>query len=193
MPLLILSVYAPTAAAETDTTDTFYQDTSEILSENGGAMVVVLGDFNARILTDPGLPRHVGRNIFQSEHPLGTYSEEILENRERFLDFLLQQDLVALNTLQAGPPNTQITFRNPGQQFFEINYILTKSRWRNLFATVLPRPTLDFDSDHLPVSAVLISHWHFGTPPKPINKIRHKRTCTREQKEAYNHKLRETH
>ena len=149
VPLLILSVYAPTAAAEAETKDTFYQDISEILSENGGAMIVVLGDFNARILTDPGLPRHVGQNIFQGEHPLGTYSEDVLDNRERFLDFLLQQDLVALNTLQAGPPNTQITFRNPGQtnfsppwvetNFAQIDCILTKSRWRNLFAKVSPR------------------------------------------------------
>ena len=55
-------------------------------------MIVVLGDFHARILTDPGLPRHVGRNIFQGEHPLGTCSEEVLDKSERFLDFLLQQD-----------------------------------------------------------------------------------------------------
>ena len=139
VPFLILSVYAPTAAAETDTKDTFYQDTSEIIAENGGAMIVILGDFNARILTDPGLPRHVGPNIFRGEHPLGTYSEEVLDNRERFLDFLLQQDVVALNTLQEGPPNTQITFRNPGQpnfappwaetNFAQTDYILTKSRW----------------------------------------------------------------
>ena len=69
-------------------------------------MIVILGDFNARILTDPGLPRHVGPNIFRGEHPLGTYSEEVLDNRDRFLDFLLQQDLDALITLQNGPPNT---------------------------------------------------------------------------------------
>ena len=200
VPFLVLSVYAPTAAAETDTKDTFYQDISEIISENGGAMIVILGDFNARILTDPGLPRHVGPNIFRGEHPLGTYSEEVLDNRERFLDFLLQQDLVALNTLQEGPPNTQITFRNPGQPNFEppwvetnfaqIDYVLTKSRWRNLFSNVIPRPTLDFDSDHLPISATLTSHWRFGTQPKPEKKIRHQRSCTREQKEAYNNSLR---
>ena len=53
VPLLILSVYAPTAAAEPDTKDTFYQDISEIIAENGGAMIVILGDFNASIITDP--------------------------------------------------------------------------------------------------------------------------------------------
>ena len=200
VPLLILSVYAPTAAAEPDIKDTFYQDISEIIAENGGAIIVILGDFNARILTDPGLPRHVGPNIFRGEHPLGTYSEEVLDNRERFLDFLLQQDVVALNTLQEGPPNTQITFRNPGQPNFEppwvetnfaqIDYVITKSRWRKIFSNVLPRPTLDFDSDHLPISATLTSHWKFGTQPKPEKKIRHQRSCTREQREAYNNRLR---
>ena len=68
VPLLILSVYAPTAAAETDTKDTFYQDISKIIAENGGAMIVILGDFNARSLTDPGLPRHIGPNMFRGEH-----------------------------------------------------------------------------------------------------------------------------
>ena len=193
-------MYAPTAAAEPDTKDTFYQDISDIIAENGGAIIVILGDINARILTNPGLPRHVGPNIFKGEHPLGTYSEEVLDNRERFLDFLLQQDLVALNTLTEGPPNTQITFRNPGQQYFEppwvetnfaqIDYVLTKSRWRNLFSNVLPRPTMDFDSDRLPISATLTSHWRFGTQPKPDKKTKHQRTCAREQKEEYNNRLR---
>ena len=151
-------------------------------------MIVILGDFNARILTDPGLPRHVGPNIFKAEHPLGTYSEEVLDSREIFLDFLLQQDLVTLNTLQNGQPNTQITFRNPGQpnfappwvetNFAQIDYVLTKSRWRNLFSNVIPRPTLDFDSDHLPVSATLTSHWQFGTQPQKERRIRHKWSCT---------------
>ena len=196
IPLLILSVYAPTAATNPEIKEKFYQEIGEIIAENGGAMVILLGDFNARILANPGLPRHIGTNIFSSAHPLGTHSEEVLDNRERFLDFLVQHDMVALNTLQGGPPETQITYRYPGQANFEppweearftqIDFILTKSRWRNLFSEVRARPNLDFDSDHLPISAELHAHWHFGSPPKTPPNTKHNRTCTIEQKGAYN-------
>ena len=47
VPILALSVYAPTAATDQETKMQFYQDIGEILRENGGAMVIILGDFNA--------------------------------------------------------------------------------------------------------------------------------------------------
>ena len=50
VPLLILSAYAPTASADPGEKDKFYQDLSEIVAENGGSLVIILGDFNARIL-----------------------------------------------------------------------------------------------------------------------------------------------
>ena len=79
-------------------------------------MIIILGAFNARVLLDPGLPTQVGTNIFRSERPLGTHSEEVLDNRDRFLDILLQQDLVALNALHMEPPETQVTnhLQKPG-------------------------------------------------------------------------------
>ena len=201
VPLLILSVYAPTAAADPDTKDKFYQEIREIIAENGGAFVIILGDFNARILENPGLQRHIGANILKSAHPLGHHSEDVLDNRERFLDFLVQQDLVAVNTLREGPPETQITYRLPGQPAFEppwiedryaqIDYILTKSRWRNLFSNVGPKQELDYDSDHLPLNATISGNWHFGTSPRPQTSIRHNRFCSDAQKRAYNADIKE--
>ena len=201
VPILVLSVYAPTAAADIETKMHFYQDIGEIIRENGGALVIILGDFNARILTNPGLPRHVGNNVFPSARPLGEQSEEILENRDLFLDFLIQNDLVALNTLMPGRPQEQITFRHPGQpnftppwsehNFAQIDYILTKCRFRNMFAEVKPQPHLDYDSDHLPIVAKLKVHWYFGSPPKPAPAIRHLRKCTPEAKAHYNAALKQ--
>ena len=201
VPLLVISVYAPTASADPDTKDKFYQDLSEIITENGGSLVIILGGFNARILDDPGLQRHIGPNIFKSTNPLRHHSEEVLDNRERFLDFLVQQDLVAISTLKEGPPETQITYRFPGQPNFEppwsesrftqIDYILTKSRWRNLFSNVGPKPDLDYDSDHLPLSANMVGHWHFGASPKPPPTTRHNRYCSDAQKRAYNTEIKE--
>ena len=186
---------------ETDEKQTFYQEIGEIRTENGGAMIIILGDFNARLLTDLGLPNHVRRNIFENSRPLGTHSEMVLENRDVFLDFLIQQDLVALNTLSPGTPQERITYRQPGQPTFEppwdenrfaqIDYILTKKRWRNYFSDIRPRWDLDFDSDHLPITAEVDINWSFGSQTKPQKPARHNRQTTLEQKREYNTQLRE--
>ena len=67
VPLLALSVYAPTAAADAQEKYTFYQEIGEIIAENGGAFIVILGDFNAQLLSDPGLPRHVGQPLLYNK------------------------------------------------------------------------------------------------------------------------------
>ena len=204
LPLLILSVYAPTAAASTDDKNLFYQQLGQIMAENAGAYTVILGDFNARILKDPGLPRHVGNHFFETEENLDSYSEDILENRDMFLDVLLQHDMVALNTLRpvTGPEN-KITYRFPGRPHFEppwdpegfaqIDYILTKARWKNDFANVQTMPHLDYDSDHLPVKAQMSITWKYGKQQSNTTKIKHKRQCTQDEKTEYNHQLGQQH
>ena len=133
------------------------------------------------------------------EQNLANQSEEVLDNRELFLDFLILHDLAALNTLKAGPPEKQITYRSPGQANFEppwsehnfaqIDYVLTKTRWKNHFNSVEPRPTLDYDSDHLPITANMTVNWRFGTPPKPKPPTRHKRTTDDTIRTEYNQAL----
>ena len=200
VPILVLSVYAPTAAADPETKLQFYQEIGDIPRENGSAMIIILGDFNARILANPGLPRHIGTNIFQSDRPLRDQAEDVLESRDLFLDFLIQNDLVALNTIVPKPPSEQITFRHPGQpdfappwvenNFAQIDYILTKGRFRNMFAEGKTHPHLNYDSDHLPVGAIMTVHWYFGSPKKVTPPKRHLRKCTPEAKGAYNEELR---
>ena len=73
--------------------------------------------------------------------------------------------------------------------FAQIDFILTKARFKNDFASATPRLDLDYDSDHVPIEAKLNIHWHFGkkNTPKPIT--RHNRTCTEEAKLQYNNQL----
>ena len=199
VPLLILSVYAPTAAAETEDKQNFYQEIGEIIAENGGAFLIILGDFNAQILSDPGLPRHIGRNLFSTHRPLGEQSADVLENRDLFLDFLLQYDLTALNTLHEAPPEKQVTYRHPGQTHFEppwsencyaqIDYILTKARWKSHFAAVNTLPQFNYDSDHLPLQAVLHLKWKFGSPVPTTKRERHRRICEEEEVRKYNNAI----
>ena len=72
VPLLILSVYAPTATAETDTKDTFYQDISEIIAENGGAMIVrYSGRFQCPHSYGPRSTKTRRTKHFQRRAPIG--------------------------------------------------------------------------------------------------------------------------
>ena len=201
---MILSAYAPTAATNTDDKNLFYQQLGQIIAENAGAHIIILGDFNARILRDPGIPRHVGGHFFETDANLDSYPEDILENRDLFLDFLLQHDLVALKTLRpdTGPEN-KITYRFPGRPHFEppwdpegfaqIDYILTKARWKNHFANVQTMLHLDYDSDHLPVKAQMSVTWKYGKQEQHTAKIKHKRQCTQDEKTEYNHQLGHQH
>ena len=196
VPILALSVYAPTASTPTEEKEKFYNEIGEIIAENGGAFPIIMGDFNARIISNPGLPRNIGPNIFESAYPLGMHSEDVLENRDLFLDFVLTNDLVALNTLVEGPPETQITYRYPAQpefappwletNFAQIDFLLTKTRFRNDFASVRPQQTLDYDSDHIPITAKINIKWYFGKKPHPKRTTMHNKTCTPEERTAYN-------
>ena len=155
-----------------------------------------------QLLTDPGLPRQVGTNIFPTTRPLGEQSAEVLENRDLFLNFLVQYDLIALNTLQTQPPRKQVTYRSPGQRHFEppwsenrfaqIDYILTKARWRSSFAAVGTLPQYDYDSDHLPLQATLHLHWKFGSPKPPPKPDRHLWKCDPASVRQYNIQLEQT-
>ena len=69
VPLLILSVYAPTAATDPDEKTQFYEQVGNIITDNGGAYLIILGDFNAKILHNPGLPENVGTNFFPKYRP----------------------------------------------------------------------------------------------------------------------------
>ena len=199
VPLLIVSVYAPTAATAYEEKTRFYNDLGEILRENGGALTIILGDFNAKILENPGLPENIGLNIFQSDMPLEHHSLETLENRDLFLDFLVQHGLVALNTLAITTPDKQVTYRCPGQQHFtppwnttmfaQMDYVLVKKRHRNHFNTVRTCPELDYDSDHLPLLAEMVAHWKFRAPVREDRPPRHNRQTTKEAKGNYNEAL----
>ena len=201
LPILVLSIYAPTAAAPEEEKTIFYREVGEIIRENAGTYLIILGDFNARILKDPGLPRHIGPNILTTPQPLETHAADLLENRDLFLDFLIEHDLVAINTLQhrPGPDQIPITYRLPGQPhleppwdtagFAQIDFILTKARWKNHFSSTKTLIHFDYDSDHIPIKTTMKATWRYGPEIKQPPPMRHKRICTADEKEQYNNLL----
>ena len=100
------------------------------------------------------------------------------------------------------PKRNQVTYRHPGQPSFEppwlennyaqIDYILTKTRWKSSFVMIKTLPNHDYDSDHLPMQAILHHKWKFGSPKPTPKPDRHIRKCEGEALRQYNDALRHT-
>ena len=59
-----------------------------------------MGDFNARILRDEGLnPESFGRCFLKSNKEVKEIKQDVWENRERFVDFVHENELVVMNTM----------------------------------------------------------------------------------------------
>eukprot|EP00975_Prorocentrum_lima_P063570 12892290-Prorocentrum_lima.AAC.1 len=65
---------------------------------------------------------------------------EVMENRQRFIDFLTGTQLRALNTYFTKPPRQLITFKEAGTQYQDplirgnyetLDFVLSPQRWRN--------------------------------------------------------------
>ena len=144
----VVSVYAPTnpsnATSEAvSASEAFYNQLQSTLSSVPSSdLLVILGDFNARVASD-----HSTWNSVIGPHGTG----ECNENGERLLDFCASNQLIVSNTWFRHKPLHQVTwFRNgdrsrPGHM---IDYVLVKKRFRtSVLDTRVYRSTLH-ESDH---------------------------------------------
>ena len=91
----------------------------------------------------------IGSNIFPTPYPLPEMPEDTFENRIFFLDLLAANSLTAVNTTSLLPVSQRVSYRVPGttsfaecwepQRFSLINYIFTKTGFKNAFLEVGPR------------------------------------------------------
>ncbi|MDA8001968.1 MAG: reverse transcriptase domain-containing protein [Alphaproteobacteria bacterium] len=144
----VVSVYAPTnpssATSEAvSASEAFYDQLQSTLSSVPSSdLLVILGDFNARVGSD-----HSSWDSVIGPHGIG----ECNENGERLLDFCASNQLVVSNTWFQHKPLHQVTwFRNgdrsrPGHM---IDYVLVNKRFRtSVMDTRVYRSTLH-ESDH---------------------------------------------
>ena len=76
---------------------------------------VLTGDFNARILRDEGLnPRNFGKHFLRTktEKELNEINQDVWKNRERFVEFVQENDLVVKNTMYNKRNKNMCTYKN---------------------------------------------------------------------------------
>ena len=59
-----------------------------------------MGDFNARLLRSDGLNKdNFGKHFLTTNKEITEINREVWDNRERFVEFVQENELVAMNTI----------------------------------------------------------------------------------------------
>ena len=146
--LSLIAVYAPTNDDQAES-DQFYQDLQTIiLKVPKRDMLLVAGDFNAR----------VGRSEGNWNGILGEHCPDRNENGERLIDLCACNNLVVTNTLFKHRPCHQMTWYHPAereQRGHMIDYVIVNHRFRSsILDTRVFRGTF-LQSDHMLVVSKL--------------------------------------
>lgn len=157
---VLISAYAPHAAATDAAKDEFWtQLAAEIAENQRHSIFLVGGAFNAKLGK-----RHAGEGRWIGPHT-GPHRQEgasqgpdgVENNRERFVTLLQEQDITPLNTCFQQPRWGQTTYREPGAEWateghsWMMDYWLIERRWRNMARHAYSDTTTGLPSDHAPV------------------------------------------
>ena len=148
--LNIISVYAPTDVTDPSISEEFYHQLSHTLKGvNNKDLLLMLGDFNARI--GPAVKPTRLRGI----HNLDTHNK----NGERLLDFCTSHGLVITNTLFPHKKIHQWSWRHPNQNEggHVLDYILVNQKFRAfILDTRAHRNSLHIPDHHPVISKIRI-------------------------------------
>ena len=201
IPITIIGAYAPTAEATPDNKDKFYSELDKLLEEtNSNNIVHLLGDMNARIQIKQGPHEDcIGTHTFNKENvTLEKQSEEIEDNRLRFINLCVGNNLMIMNTTFQKPEHKLITWKTPGTRNFTfmsrphfemIDYHCTQTRWKNTVKNIETDIYANITSDHYPQWSTI------QTKLQAITKQRTARPkyikCTDQQRSDFNHNIEE--
>lgn len=179
----IIQAYAPTEDSSEDEILKFYIDIEEAYSLTDDKVIVVMGDFNAKI----GWPTKE-ENLIMGEHGYGKRNER----GERLINFALENKLSIMNTFFKKKASRKWTWLSPNQKTKnEIDFIMTNSPRLITNFEVLTHIT--FASDHKLLRATFVlkevkkSRTKFRTLPKNLKsekEIKNYTNCLRENVEV---------
>ena len=146
--LAIIQAYAPTSDHSEEDIEQFYEDMEKAHQQvKSTDILVVMGDMNAKI-GKGGVESYVG------EFGLGTRNER----GERLLEYVIEKDLSIANTNFQQPARRLYTWKSPGDIYRnQIDYIMTRRRFRNSVKDCRTYPGADINSDH----CLLVSKMNF--------------------------------
>ena len=140
--LNVIQVYAPTAEADEDILEEFYDQINRAKKQcKPHEFTVVMGDLNAK----------VGRG--RVENIVGPFGlGERNERGDRFVEWCAENKQMIANTWFRHHPRRLWTWKSPGDQYRnQIDYITVSTRFRNAVTQVRTYPGADCSSDHVPV------------------------------------------
>ena len=145
--IVIVQVYMPTSEHKEEEVEDMYEKIEELLDREtvGRDYVVVMGDWNAVVGEgkEDNIVGHYG---------LGNRNER----GEKLVDFCRRRQLYIANTWFCQDRRRRYTWTKPGNTGrYQIDYILTKTRFWNSVSNAKSYPGADADSDHNPVVATV--------------------------------------
>jgi hypothetical protein len=114
-----------------------------------GDIVILVGDFNATVATDPPLSKSQKAQGIRRRVLFSPKTENMNDNSEIFREFLDQHDLYPINTrFRQSRDDFYYTFSGPNRRRARLDYILVRGKWASGFRTVMTRPVHNQWSDH---------------------------------------------
>ncbi|KAI5717312.1 hypothetical protein M8J77_003669 [Diaphorina citri] len=158
--IYIIQVYFPTSSSTEEEIDSIYEQIEDLLQlTDEKSNVFIMGDFNASVGNQTGT--NTGKFGLGNRNQRGT----------RLVEFCEQHDLIVSNTYFEVPNRRRYTWKAPGDRNrFQIDYILTKKKFRKQILSSHAYPGYDVDSDH----NLVMARCHFQ-PKKKFNKPKNKK------------------
>ncbi len=124
------------------------------------------------------------------------------ENRQRFVETCLGNDLQVMNTYFEKSKEHQVTqkarsgeesFQPPWEtdRYTQMDYVLVNKRWKNTITDVESRPRAYFNSDHCIVIAKIRVKLTKNGQKNNMEEIIRYRKPSKEQKDKYNEKIKD--
>ncbi|XP_073811664.1 uncharacterized protein [Musca autumnalis] len=139
--LHIIQCYAPTEDAEPTLKNDFYdQLTATIRNVPNRDILILMGDFNAKIGSD-----NTGLSHIMGKHGMGIKND----NGERLIEFCQTFDMVIGGSLFPHKEIHKYTWTSPnGSTKNQIDHICIRRKWRGSLNDVRSKSGADIDSDH---------------------------------------------
>ena len=138
--LKLVSVYAPTMQRSQEEKELFYQSLTDILRSERDDLLIILGDFNARVGSDWELwPNALGK------HGIGKMNS----NGLMLLDFCTQNDFTVMGTVFQLPNKLKTSWQHlRSKHWHQIDHVLADPRTRSHISVTKTHLGADCFSDH---------------------------------------------
>ena len=148
----VVSAYGPTEEAKQSEKDEFYADLEKCISSiPAHNLLIILGDFNARV----GQDSHLTSPIVVGRH---TFHDTTNDNGERLVALCEATSLRLAQQRFPHPPGRQWTWMHPNGNKAQLDHILIRSKWVNSLRNCRSYSSVEVDSDHcIPTANIKLS------------------------------------